>query len=79
MQLVKIKDHPSLMRDMSSNAVLNTNKDELNQFNTARQKILSEKREKEETKMRLAKIEEDMLEIKQLLRDIAQLRSENGN
>jgi hypothetical protein len=79
MQLVKIKDHPSLMRDMSSNAVLNTNKDELNQFNTARQKILSEKREKEETKIRLAKIEEDMLEIKQLLRDIAQLRSANGN
>ena len=67
------------MRDMSSNAVLNTNKDELNQFNTARQKILSEKREKEETKIRLAKIEEDMLEIKQLLRDIAQLRSANGN
>lgn len=64
---------------MSSNAVLNTNKDELSQFNTARQKILSEKREKEETKMRLAKIEEDMLEIKQLLRDIAQLRSANGN
>ena len=68
MELVKIKDHPSLMRDMSSNAVLNTNQDELNEFNIKRQKILTEKREKEETKLRLSKIEIEMAEIKQLLK-----------
>jgi hypothetical protein len=79
MELVKIKDHPSLMRDISSNAVLNTNKQELDEFNKKRQKIIGEKREREETKLRLAQIEQDMMEIKQLLKYIAQLRSANGN
>ena len=79
MELVKIKDYPSLMRDMSSNAVLNTNQEELLEFNSKRQKILNEKREKEEMKLRLNQIEQDMAEIKNLLRDIAQLRSANGN
>lgn len=79
MELVKIKDYPSLMRDMGSNAVLNTNQEELLEFNSKRQKILNEKREKEEMKKRLNQIENDMAEIKNLLRDIAQLRSANGN
>ena len=59
MELVKIKDHPSLMRDMSSNAVLNTNQDELNEFNIKRQKILTEKREKEERQARWDKEAEE--------------------
>lgn len=67
------------MRDMGSNAVLNTNQEELLEFNSKRQKILNEKREKEEMKKRLNQIENDMAEIKNLLRDIAQLRSANGN
>lgn len=79
MKLVKIKDNPSLVRDLSSNAILNTNRKELDEFNTARKKILADKKEKEETKYRLSKIEEDMLEIKQLLKEMAQLRSANGN
>lgn len=79
MELVKIKDYPSLMRDLTSNAVLNTNIDELNEFNKKRQNILTEKLEREESKLRLSKIEQEMAEIKQLLKDIAQLRSANGN
>lgn len=78
MNLVKIKD-TAFVRDMQTNAVLNINSKELDEFNQKRQKILSEKREKEETKLRLAKLENDMTDIKNLLIEIVQLRSNNGN
>lgn len=78
MNLVKIKDS-QYVRDMQSNAVLNTNASELNEFNMKRHKILTEKREKEETKTRLAKLESDINDIKNLLVEIVNLRSNNGN
>lgn len=78
MQLVKIKDS-EYVRDVSTNAVLNTNKTEIDEFNTKRAKILQDKREREETKMRLAKIEEDMECIKNLIKEMIQLRDNNGN
>lgn len=78
MSLVKIKDSP-YMRDLNTNAIVNTNQQEIESFNLKRRKILEEKQEKEETKNRLAKMEEEMSEIKQLLRELAQIRSSNGN
>lgn len=78
MNLVKIKD-TTYVRDMQTNAVLNVNAKEINEFNEKRQKILSDRKEKEETKLRLAKLESDMSEIKKLLIEIVQLRSNNGN
>lgn len=73
MKLVKIKNS-EYVRDLNTNAVLNTNKQQILEFNEKRKQILNEKTEKEETKMRLAKLEEDMNEIKVLLMEIAQLR-----
>lgn len=67
------------MRDLNTNAIVNTNQQEIESFNLKRRKILEEKQEKEETKNRLAKMEEEMSEIKQLLRELAQIRSSNGN
>ena len=67
------------MRDLNTNAIINTNRQEIESFNLKRRKILEEKQEKEETKNRLAKMEEEMGEIKQLLRELAQIRSSNGN
>jgi hypothetical protein len=78
MKLVKIKDS-DYVRDMQSNAVLNVNKQELDEFNTKRHKILEEKKDKEETKIRLSKLESDLGEIKQLLKDIVDIRSGNAN
>lgn len=79
MKIAKVVDNPSLVRDLESNAILNVNQKELIEFNLKRKKILEEKIEKEETKIRLAKIEQEMSDIKQLLKEIAQLRSQNAN
>jgi hypothetical protein len=78
MKLVKIKDS-EFVRDMTTNAVLNVNQKEIFEFNEKRQKILKEKQEKEESKIRLAKMEQDMEEIKKMLKEITELRLNNGN
>lgn len=75
MSFAKIKDNPEFVRDMSTNAVVRLDTRELKDFNERRKKILEEKKEKEETKTRLSKIEEDMQEIKKLLKEISQIRS----
>ena len=73
----KVQDHDNLIRDMQSKAVLNTDKVGLNNYLQKRELAKKELSEKAETKQRLAKIEEEMLEIKNLLREIAASRSCN--
>jgi t-SNARE complex subunit (syntaxin) len=68
----KVKDHNNLVRDMSSKAILNTDKLGLQDYLYKREVAKKELLEKTETKQRLAKIEEEMAEIKYLLREIAQ-------
>jgi len=71
----KVQDHDNLIRDMQSKAVLNTDKAGLNSYLQKRELAKKEMSEKAETKQRLAKIEEEMSEIKYLLREIAASRS----
>lgn len=71
----KVKDHNNLVRDMQSKAVLNTDKLGLQDYLQKRELAKKEQSDKMETKERLAKIEEEMSEIKNLLRDIATMRS----
>jgi t-SNARE complex subunit (syntaxin) len=71
----KVQDHDNLIRDMQSKAVLNTDKVGLNNYLQKRELAKKELSEKAETKQRLAKIEEEMSEIKSLLREIAASRS----
>jgi hypothetical protein len=73
----KVKDHDNLVRDMHSKAVLNTDRLGLQDYMQKREMAKKELSEKIETKQRLAKIEEEMLEIKDLLREIAASRSCN--
>jgi t-SNARE complex subunit (syntaxin) len=68
----KVQDHDNLIRDMQSKAVLNTDKAGLQDYLQKRDQAKKELSEKAETKQRLAKIEEEMSEIKYLLREIAQ-------
>lgn len=68
----KVKDHDNLVRDMSSKAILNTDRIGLQDYLQKREIAKRELSEKAETKQRLAKIEEEMAEIKYLLREIAQ-------
>jgi hypothetical protein len=74
MALVQIKDNQNLVRDTHSKAILNTDKNALNDYLIKREIAKKQNEEKEETKMRLIKLEEDMNEIKVLLMEIAQLR-----
>ena len=67
----KVKDHNHLIRDMNSKAVLNTDKAGLNDYMMKRDIAKKQQEEQSETKMRLAQLEEDMTEIKNLLIEIA--------
>jgi hypothetical protein len=73
----KVQDHDNLVRDMQSKAVLNTDKAGLQDYLQKREQAKKELSDKVETKQRLAKIEEEMSEIKSLLREIAASRSCN--
>ena len=70
----KVKDHNHLIRDMNSKAVLNTDKAGLNDYMMKRDIAKKQQEEQSETKMRLAQLEEDMNEIKNLLIEIAGMR-----
>lgn len=74
MTTVAIKDHNKLIRDTHSKAVLNTDRNGLNEYLMKRQLAKQEMEEKSETKDRLAKLETDMQDIKNLLVEIAALR-----
>ncbi len=62
---------------MSTQAVLNTDRDGLQQFQNTPKRLLAQKNEHQDTRTRLQKLEEDMQEIKQLLQVIA-MRGTNG-
>jgi hypothetical protein len=74
MALVQIKDNENLVRDTHSKAVLSVDKNALNEYLMKRKIAKKQSEEKEETKMRLMKLEESMNELKSLIVEIAQLR-----
>ena len=66
----KVKDHDNLVRDMNSKAILNTDKLALQDYYQKRELAKKELSEKTESKQRLDKIENEMSEIKDLLREL---------
>ena len=73
--MVQIKNNEGLVRDTHSKAILNTDKKALSDYLIKVEIAKRQNAEKEETKMRLTKLEENMSEIKSLLLEIAQLRN----
>ena len=71
----KVKDHNHLVRDIHSKAVLNTDKAGLNDYMMKREIAKKQLSEQSETKMRLAQLEQDMTEIKNMLCEIASHRN----
>ena len=63
-----------LVRDLHSKAILNTDKVGLEDYMMKRELAKKQQAEQFETKERLAKLENDMSEIKCLLQDIANMR-----
>jgi uncharacterized protein (UPF0276 family) len=70
MALVQITDS-TFVRDTHSKAILNTDRDGLNEYYMKRELVKKQQLEKAEDKARLNKLENDVQEIKQLLMLIA--------
>lgn len=79
MRYLPIKNEKQFARDIKTNAIVRTNKKDLQEFNTKRAKILKEIQEKEETQKRISQIENDINCIKTLLQEMASIRSENAH
>lgn len=77
--LVNIEGHQGLVRDTHSKAILNNDRSALEEYLAKVEIAKKQNLEKEETKNRLQKLEEDMSEIKSLLLQIAQSRNVYGN
>ena len=73
MQTVQIKD-AQLVRDIHSKAVLNTDRKGLDEYLMKKEIAKRQLEEQKETKLNLAKLEEEMSEIKSLLQEIANMR-----
>lgn len=72
---VAIDNADNLVRDLSSKAVLNTDRAGLQQYYMKRELAKKQQTDKQETNNRLSQLEQDMSEIKMLLRQLA----EKGN
>lgn len=71
--LIQTEDQ-NLLRDVYSKALLNKNIQGLNEYRARKKHFEKVKEEEAETKQRLAKLESDMQDIKNLLIEIAALR-----
>jgi len=74
MSHVKVKDQQHLIRDISTGAILNTDRSGLQEYYRRKEQAKKDIADREETKQRLAKMEEEMQEIKTLLKEIASIR-----
>ena len=70
MEYVKVKDHLNLVRDPRTNAILNTNKNEYDEYIKMRNKNLSEKEKVEKLETDVNEIKNDLDEIKDLLKHL---------
>lgn len=75
MKQVQIPD-TSLVRDIHSKALLNTDKKGLNEYLIKKELAKKKQHEENEAKERLIKLEQDIKEIKELL---LKMSSTNGN
>jgi hypothetical protein len=61
---IKVKDHPNLVRDKNSSAVLNTNRKDLDKYREEREQRLKMNRNIQ----KIDNLEKDISEIKSLLK-----------
>jgi hypothetical protein len=76
---VQIKDKENLIRDVNSKAILNVDEEELKNYYARRELALKQKEEKENLESKVNKLEEDITDIKGMLRELVQMRNPNGN
>jgi hypothetical protein len=76
---VPIKDKKEFVRDTSNKAILNTNMEELKTYYAERDLAIKRNEEKLMMEQKVNKLEEDITDIKQMLRELVQMRNSNGN
>lgn len=78
MSTVKITN-TEFVRDMSSQAVLNTDISGLHQYERTRQKLKSERQDRLNTKERLQQLEARMAELQTMITELHALKDSNGH
>ena len=76
--LVQVENTP-FVRDIHSKAILNTDRVGLQNYYTQRELYRKEQAEKIEASNRLTQLEEDMSEIKTMLRELVSKEMSNGS
>ena len=79
MEYVPIEINRDLVRDVSNRALLNTNLEELKTYYAERDLRLKELEEKQTMEQKVNKLEEDITDIKNMLREIVQMKAPDGN
>jgi cell shape-determining protein MreC len=72
-------DNPSFVRDIHSKAILNTDRIGLNNYYAKKELYKKEQAEKQEANNRITQLEEDMSEIKMMLRQLISKEMSNGS
>jgi predicted nuclease with TOPRIM domain len=78
-QYVPIEINRDLVRDVSNRALLNTNLEELKTYYAERDLRLKELEEKQTMEQKVNKLEEDITDIKNMLREIVEMKAPDGN
>ncbi len=78
-QYVPIEINRDLVRDVSNRALLNTNLEELKTYYAERDLKIKELQEKQTMEQKINKLEEDITSIKDMLRQLTQMKAPNGN
>ena len=78
-QYVPIEINRDLVRDVSNRALLNTNLEEFKTYYAERDLRLKELEEKQTMEQKVNKLEQDITDIKDMLREIVQMKAPNGN
>lgn len=76
---VHIDENKNLIRDTSNRAILNTDRAGLESYLAQRQIAKQRLAEQEEMKNKVSKLEEDITDIKNMLRELVQMKASNGD
>ena len=76
---VHIEENKHLVRDTTNRAILNTDRAGLESYLAQRQVAKQKLAEQEEMKNKVNKLEEDITDIKGMLRELVQMKAPNGN
>lgn len=76
---VQIDENKNLIRDTTNRAILNTDRAGLESYLAQRQIAKQRLAEQEEMKNKVSKLEEDITDIKSMLRELVQMKASNGD